>query len=243
MKILLRFDDIAENMNWRLLNKCEKLFDEYKIKPVLGVIPNNMDEELLSFPRKEDFWQKVRLWKSKGWEISMHGFNHLYDMDTNKNDLFKYGGKSEFFGHSKQRQKEMLKAGLEIFKKNGVKIRSFFAPNHTYDLNTLEALKELNIKIVIDGYGLKPYLKDDVKFIPQLFYKLFFLPFGIQSTQIHLNSWEDKDFNNFERFIKKNFVDIINFDDAISYDSSGIIDSLLNFSIKQILLMKRKILN
>jgi len=243
MKILLRFDDIAENMNWRLLNKCEKLFDEYKIKPVLGVIPNNMDEELLSFPRKEDFWQKVRLWKSKGWEISMHGFNHLYDMDTNKNDLFKYGGKSEFFGHSKQRQKEKLEAGLGIFKKNGVKIRSFFAPNHTYDLNTLEALKELNIRIVIDGYGLKPYLKDDVKFIPQLFYKLFFLPFGIQSTQIHLNNWEDKDFNNFERFIKKNFVDIINFDEAISYDSSGIIDSLLNFSIKQILLMKRKILN
>lgn len=243
MKILLRFDDIAENMNWRLLNKCEKLFDEYKIKPVLGVIPNNMDEELLSFPRKEDFWQKVRLWKSKGWEISMHGFNHLYDMDTNKNDLFKYGGKSEFFGHSKQRQKEKLKAGLGIFKKNGVKIRSFFAPNHTYDLNTLEALKELNIKIVIDGYGLKPYLKDDVKFIPQLFYKLFFLPFGIQSTQIHLNNWEDKDFNNFERFIKKNFVDIINFDEAISYNSSGIIDSLLNFSIKKILLMKRKILN
>jgi len=243
MKILLRFDDIAENMNWRLLDKCEKLFDEYKIKPVLGVIPNNMDEELLSFPRKEDFWQKVRLWKSKGWEISMHGFNHLYDMDTNKNDLFKYGGKSEFFGHSKQRQKEKLKAGLEIFKKNGVKIRSFFAPNHTYDLNTLEALKELNIKIVIDGYGLKPYLKDDVKFIPQLFYKLFFLPFGIQSTQIHLNNWEDKDFNNFERFIKKNFVDIINFDEAISFDSNRIIDSLLNFSIKKILLMKRKILN
>tara|TARA_B100001057_G_scaffold444531_1_gene481546 strand:- start:971 stop:1465 length:495 start_codon:yes stop_codon:yes gene_type:complete len=164
-------------------------------------------------------------------------------MDTNKNDLFKYGGKSEFFGHSKQRQKEKLKAGLEIFKKNGVKIRSFFAPNHTYDLNTLEALKELNIKIVIDGYGLKPYLKDDVKFIPQLFYKLFFLPFGIQSTQIHLNNWEDKDFNNFERFIKKNFVDIINFDEAISFDSNRIIDSLLNFSIKKILLMKRKILN
>ena len=51
MKILLRFDDIAENMNWHFLDKCEVLFDKYKIKPVLGVIPNNKDKELLSFSR------------------------------------------------------------------------------------------------------------------------------------------------------------------------------------------------
>ena len=31
----LRFDDIAENMN-NFLDKCEVLFDKYKIKPVLG---------------------------------------------------------------------------------------------------------------------------------------------------------------------------------------------------------------
>ena len=29
MKILIRFDDIAENMNWHLMDKCEKLFDKY----------------------------------------------------------------------------------------------------------------------------------------------------------------------------------------------------------------------
>ena len=43
MKILIRFDDIAENMNWYLMEKCEKLFDELKIKPVMGVIPDNKD--------------------------------------------------------------------------------------------------------------------------------------------------------------------------------------------------------
>ena len=36
-------DDIAENMNWDLMDKCEDLFDKYKIKPLLGVIPNNQD--------------------------------------------------------------------------------------------------------------------------------------------------------------------------------------------------------
>ena len=49
--ILIRLDDIAENMNWDLMEKSEDLFDKYKIKPVLGVIPNNKDSELLSYPK------------------------------------------------------------------------------------------------------------------------------------------------------------------------------------------------
>ena len=55
--LLLRFDDIAPNMNWELMDQCEKLFLEFKIKPVLGVIPNNEDEKLLSLPHKKNFWE------------------------------------------------------------------------------------------------------------------------------------------------------------------------------------------
>ena len=55
MKILLRFDDIAENMNWHLMDKCEKFLIHYNIKPVMGVIPNNKDETLKSFPKKRIF--------------------------------------------------------------------------------------------------------------------------------------------------------------------------------------------
>ena len=53
--ILIRLDDIAENMNWDLMERSEVLFDKYKIKPVLGVIPNNQDRELLSYPKKNNF--------------------------------------------------------------------------------------------------------------------------------------------------------------------------------------------
>ena len=41
--ILIRLDDIAENMNWDLMKKSELLFEKYAIKPVLGFIPNNKD--------------------------------------------------------------------------------------------------------------------------------------------------------------------------------------------------------
>ena len=36
--------------------------------------------------------------KRKGWEISMHGCNHLYTQKSDKNDIFNYGGDSEFYG-------------------------------------------------------------------------------------------------------------------------------------------------
>ena len=54
--ILIRIDDIAENMNWDLMEKSELLFEKYRIKPVLGIIPKNEDNELLSYSKKDDFW-------------------------------------------------------------------------------------------------------------------------------------------------------------------------------------------
>ena len=52
-------------MNWHLMNKCEHLFDELNIKPVMGVIPNNKDSELLAYPKNEKFWEEVTKWQNK----------------------------------------------------------------------------------------------------------------------------------------------------------------------------------
>lgn len=243
MKILIRFDDIAENMNWHFMEKSEQLFDKYKIKPVLGVIPNNQDVELRSYPKKENFWKIVKNWQSKGWEISMHGYNHLYVTETNKNDYFKYGGKSEFFGESLVSQTNKIQKGLEIFKKNNIKVRSFFAPNHTYDANTFIALKNSGIYEVIDGYGLNPYLKNEIIFIPQLFYKIFFIPFGLQTTQIHLNIMNDKEFSKLQSLIEKNYQNIITYDEALNLLSNDLLNKLINKAIYYLLTLKRKISN
>ncbi len=243
MKILIRFDDIAENMNWHYMEKSEQLFDKHNIKPVLGVIPNNQDKELKTYPKKENFWEIVKKWQAKGWEISMHGYNHLYHSETYKNDYFKYGGKSEFFGETLMNQTNRIQKGLEIFKKNNIKVRSFFAPNHTYDTNTFIALKNSGIYEVIDGYGLKPYSKNKIVFIPQLFYKLFFVPFGLQTTQIHLNIMNDKEFNKFQFLIEKNYQNIVTYDEALNLLSDNLRDKFINKIIYYLLSLKRKISN
>ena len=214
--LLIRLDDIAANMNWTLMEKAENLFDKFSVKPILGVIPNNQDKQLLVYEKKGDFWKKVYNWQKKGWEISMHGSDHVYLKDSQKKDFFNYGGKSEFWDQPLEIQKKKIKDGLKIFKEHHIKCRSFFAPNHSYDHNTFEALKSCGINEVIDGYGLFPYISEDIKFIPQLFYKLINLPIGIQTTQIHLNYWNDNDFENFEKFLEKNKESIITYDQAIS---------------------------
>ena len=233
--IIIRLDDIAENMNWDYMNKIEILFDNYSIKPVLGVIPNNKDKNLLNYPYKENFWEKVRAWQKKGWEISMHGNTHVYENKSKKKDYFGYGGNSEFYGHSLEKQSQKIREGLNKFKNEKIKIRSFYAPNHTYDLNTFTALKINGINQVIDGYGLFPHTERDIDFIPQLFYKNIFLPFGIQSTQVHLNYYSDKEIDEFEKFIKKKYQKIITYDQALNKINNSAFSSFLRFIIKNCL--------
>ena len=233
--LLIRMDDITACMNWKLMDKCEELFDKYKIKPLLGVIPKSQDPSLLAFPKNENFWERVDIWKEKGWEITMHGCSHLYTQKSDNKDIFGYGGDSEFYGLDYFTQLNKIEAGLEEFKKRKIDIRSFFAPNHIYDYNTLKAIKKSNIKIIIDGYGLFPYFKNELLFIPQLFYKEILLPFGIQSTQIHLNEWNDESFKNFEIFIKKNHKKIVSLDHIIKIVNPNRIQNLINIFVEKTL--------
>lgn len=234
-KILIRIDDVTENMNWENMDKCEKLFDENNIIPLLGVIPLNQDPEFLKYPKNNNFWSRVEHWHKKGWEITMHGCNHLYTQKSDKKDIFKYGGHSEFFGLNYDQQLKKIKEGLNEFKKRNIKIRSFFAPNHIYDENTLKALSNSHLKIVIDGYGLFPFYKGDILFVPQLFHKEIFLPFGIQSTQIHLNNWDNDYFENFKIFIKKHKNNIVNLDYILNLNKINHVKNLTNYLVEKTL--------
>ena len=237
---LIRLDDIAENMNWNMMRQASTLFDKYEIKPVLGIIPNNKDPELLNYPKIDtNFWEQVREWKNKGWEIAMHGNNHVYDKFCKKNDYLGHGGDSEFCNHTYQFQLEKIKSGLDKFRKEKIKIRTFFAPNHTFDKNTLLALKNCGLAEVLDGYGLMPYKENDIIFIPQLFYKIFPLPFGIQTTQIHLNYYDQNDFDKFNKFIEINSKKIISYDQAISKMNNNLTLKIIRIILKKILQIKR----
>ncbi len=239
---LIRLDDIAENMDWDMMEKATDLFDKFNIKPILGIIPNNKDPELLNYPKKNiEFWDQVRAWKQKGWEIAMHGNNHVYDKICSKTDYLGLGGSSEFCDHTYEEQYKKLKEGLEKFNSENIKIKIFFAPNHTFDKNTILALKKCGINQILDGYGLMPYEENGMQFVPQLFYKLYTVPFGVQTFQIHLNYFKQKDFEEFEKFIKSNSKKIITYEQAISKLTNNLQHKIIRMVSKKALQLKRSI--
>ena len=88
---------------------------------------------------------------------------------------------------------------------------------------------------MIDGYGLFPYNEFGLNFVPQLFYKEKLLPFGIQSTQMHLNYMDENKFLKFENFIVKNSSKIITLNEALTKLNNGKISRITRFSVKVIL--------
>ena len=106
----------------------------------------------------------------------------------------------------------------------------------------MKACKSLGFKSIIDGYGLTPYYENEILFIPQLFYKLYSLPFGIQTIQIHLNYFNDEDYLNLEKFVEKNRKKIISYDQVYKTASNTFSDKIISVFIKKTLQFKRSII-
>src|SRR5712692_9292010 len=95
-KYLVRFDDICPTINWSVWQAVEDVLVEADIKPILAVIPDNQDDHLKIDPPNEAFWDRVRVWRDRGWTIAMHGYQHRYvAAEPGIVGLFKY---SEFAG-------------------------------------------------------------------------------------------------------------------------------------------------
>ena len=52
MKVAVRLDDITPDMDWERFLKFKELLDRYQVKPLIGVVPENRDENLKSGYKK-----------------------------------------------------------------------------------------------------------------------------------------------------------------------------------------------
>lgn len=212
-KYLIRLDDACPSMDRANWERIEDILDRYDILPMVGIVPHNEDENLMRDSEDGLFWDKVKEWKSKGWSIALHGYNHCYmSSDAGINPFWK---RSEFAGVSLDQQKEKIRKGVSILKEHGINPKYFFAPSHTYDENTLEALRqESNIRIISDSIGRKPYKKDDFIFIPQIVGHCMEIPLpGVWTFCLHPNSMTDANFGATEMFVKQHQNEFISFDD------------------------------
>ena len=212
---IMRLDDASEYMDVEKWQRMEDLLDKYHIKPIVGVIPDNQDPDMVGvYPKDEQFWKKVQRWKKKGWIIALHGCTHVFE--TREGGLNPVNDRSEFAGVPLERQKEKIRAGVRILREHGIEPEIFFAPAHTFDENTLIALKEeSDIRIISDTIANDIYFENGFYFIPQQSGRVRKLPFKVCTFCYHPNTMEDLSWKVLEDFLQKNantFTDVGRFE-------------------------------
>lgn len=221
-KYIIRFDDITPGMHWDNFLSIKKVLENYNIYTVLGVVPENRDPKLSIKPGMSDknFFTEMKKYKKYGDTIVQHGTYHQY---INKSSgLLDINDDSEFSGLSYEEQFQKLKIGKEVLESQGVWQPYFMAPSHSFDLNTLKALKALSFKAITDGYGFYPYQVEGITLVPQLVGKpIPFIPFGVQTICLHTNSMNNNDLNYIVDFIINNHYKFIDFKEAVNIKSKS----------------------
>lgn len=204
MRIAVRLDDITPDMDWHKFNTVKNILHDAGISPLAGIVPDNMDPNLHKQEPKDDFWTYFAgLRDEEGWCIAQHGYTHVYT--TKDGGLFPLNRFSEFAGLSYDRQLDMIKSGRDILKKNGLDTDIFMTPAHSYDHNTLKALRECGFRFVTDGFGRYPYIREGLVFIP--------IPFrleeslgsrgGFSTMVLHVNTMDADDIDRLQKRLEK----------------------------------------
>ena len=173
-------------MNWESWDKIEETLVSLEIKPIVAIVPNNKDKRLIFSSDNDLFWLKVRRWQKLGWSIAVHGYQHKYI--TQDPGLMKLNKYSEFSGLPYKIQINYLQNALSIFEKNGVFPDVWIAPAHSFDKVTVQVLYELGIKIISDGFYLKPVRKMNMIWIPQQLWRFRDFSYGIWTVCYHINN-------------------------------------------------------
>ena len=236
MAYIIRLDDACEKMDIEKWDRMEGLLDKYGIKPLVGVIPHCEDPMMDRYEYNHFFWDKVHSWEGKGWAIALHGYNHVYS--TKSGGINPVNKKSEFAGEPLEIQKEKIALGVEILHNLGINPKVFFAPAHTFDENTLLALKECSeIRIISDTVANDVYSKDGFSFVPLQAGSVRSLPLKTVTFCYHPNVMSEKDFEKLEKFLLKNGRMFIPFPTALVKRNYSYLDIALNrcyFCIRKI---------
>lgn len=231
-KYLIRLDDACPTMDGAKWQRMFDILDRYGVRPMVGIIPHNEDPKQEIDALDVEFWNKAKMWQQKGYAIALHGYNHCYISNEGLRGLNPLWERSEFAGVPYDVQKQKIRDGLEILSSHGVKPKYFFAPSHTFDENTLKALKECtDIRIISDTIATKPYKRGDFVFLPQLGGHCTEMKInGIWTFCLHPSTMMDANFEATERFMKEHKEEFVSFEslDLDNLKGKGLLDSLLS---------------
>lgn len=203
MKIAIRMDDITPDMDWAKFLRFKELCDLYQVKPLIGVVPKNEDKALSIDAPRADFWDYIRQLQKEGWTVAQHGYTHVYT--TTESGLFPLNAFSEFAGVEYSEQYEAVRLGQNILREHGIETDIFMPPAHSFDKYTFKALQNLNYWRITDGFGTRPYIRDDIIFYPISYSQSRALKTksGYTTFVVHTNTMAEKDFDRYEQMFER----------------------------------------
>ncbi len=237
---LVRFDDICPTMDWESWDKVEKVLISEGIRPILAVVPDNRDENLIFGKENEHFWLKVRTWKKMGWSIAIHGYQHLYQ--TNDSGLLGLNKYSEFSGLSYEQQSKKLQKALKIFESHDVKPNLWVAPAHSFDKVTVRVLSDLGIEVISDGFFKRPVKYMNMIWIPQQLWKFRHFRSGIWTVCYHVNGMKKEELERICSDLNQYNESIISLDYVLkntSINSFTIFDNIFSKVWVRLIKLKR----
>ncbi len=222
-------------MSWKNFLALKNSIEKLGIRSVLGVVPENRDSSLQCEPPKSDFFDLIRKFHHYGDTIAQHGTYHCYN--TDESGILGINNRSEFAGLSYIDQLELLRAGKDILKREGLWEPYFMAPAHSFDANTLKALRDLNFIGLTDGYGFYPYMHCGLKFIPALTASPFNVGFGYCTICLHTNTITEATIDRVLNFVSKHHAKFVDFKALISMNTTvgihhGMLRQITRYGLK-----------
>lgn len=233
MKIAVRLDDITPDMDYEKFYNMKQILDTYQIKPLIGVVPFNEDKNLMRNPKMEDFAGFLQGLTKEGWVVALHGYEHLYS--TSKGGLFPLNHFSEFAGLSFEKQDEMIAKGKEQLASWGIATDIFMAPAHTFDKNTLKALKKNGFTHMTDGFGKQPFVRNGLIFLPIAIKQsdCYKEKEGYTTLVYHTNTMDDTDFERCKKMFDDNRESLISYEEMLKQTprKRGMFGNLWEFGV------------
>jgi len=183
---LLRIDDLCPTVSAQRWQQFQSLIEEFRLHPILAVVPDNQDPELQVSPPDPAFWDGMHALEAAGAAIGLHGYRHLcVSRGRSLVDLHRI---SEFAGVPARTQRAWISEGVGILRGHGLEPKIWIAPRHGFDQNTLAALREEGILVLSDGFARLPFLKSGLTWIPQQLWAPLEKDRGLWTVCIHPNT-------------------------------------------------------
>ena len=212
---LLRLDDFCPTCNQPRWRQLLGLIHQAGVRPILAVVPDNQDPDLIFGAECPEFWPWVRELEAAGATIALHGYRHL--PEGRGGGLLPMHHFTEFAGVDPAWQRAWIEAGLKILRSHGLTPRLWIAPRHGQDHATLHALLAEGITALSDGFARLPYRRCGITWLPQQLWGLDERGPGLWTVCLHPNTMSEAAIEAFGQTLSQRAHQFLSFDQAMAH--------------------------